>query len=378
MSPAARRSVIVVGLGSIGSMTLWQLASRGVDVLGIEQYGRVHPNGAYAGESRLFRVAAKEGELFTPALLRSRELWQQLGAAYGSDVLLPVGALSVAPADHPDLVPTLAAIDQFDLPHEVFDAASLRERFPQFAIDDGDVGVLDTLGGATRPEMAVAAATDQAVAHGASMLYDTTVLDIEDTGHGVRVSTTRGEYLADQVIVTAGPWTTQVLPGLADIVTSKTFALTWLMPRHVDLFTPDRLPGFMRDRDDVHAFGVPTLDGYSIKICPHLDFDTATEHPTTLDGDQLRWVGEQAQRLMPDLIPEVVRWSLHADSWTQTKMPVIDRVGDRVVVATAMSGNGFKFAPVWGEELAAMALGEPVRFVGDAFTVDGHRSVAVS
>ena len=72
VSVAAHHSVIVVGLGSIGSMTLWQLAKQGVDVLGIEQFGRVHTEGAYAGESRLFRVAAKEGELFTPALLRSR------------------------------------------------------------------------------------------------------------------------------------------------------------------------------------------------------------------------------------------------------------------------------------------------------------------
>ena len=381
VSVAAHHSVIVVGLGSIGSMTMWQLAKQGVDVLGIEQFGRVHTEGAYAGESRLFRVAAKEGELFTPALLRSRELWQELGAGYGRDILLPAGALSVAPSDHPDLQPTLASIEHFDLPHEILDATQMRHRFPQFHIEDDDIGVLDLLGGAMRPEMAVAAATDQAFSHGASAVDDTEVLDIVETSSGVLVRTSRGEFTADRVVVTAGPWTARLLPDLRDVVQTKTFALTWLMPRHVERFTPDVFPGFMRDLDDVHAFGVPTLDGYSIKICPHIDldaFDDWADRPTTLSREQLRWIGDQAARMIPDLIPDVVRWSLHSDSWTPTKMPIIDSVGDGVIVGTAFSGNGFKFAPVWGECLAALATGGPNPFGDDAFSVAGHREVALA
>ncbi|MGV9860688.1 N-methyl-L-tryptophan oxidase [Gordonia sp. NPDC003425] len=384
MNPSSerpRRSVIVIGLGSIGSMALWQLAKRGIDVLGIEQFGRIHTEGAYAGESRLFRVAAKEGELFTPALLRSRELWQELGDAYGRDILLPAGALSVAPADHPDLRPTLASINAFDLPHEVLDAAEMRKRFPQFHIEENDIGVLDSLGGAMRPEMAVAAATDQAMVHGASALYDTEVLDVAATSDGVRVTTTRGEFIADRVVVTAGPWTARLLPDLAGIVQAKTFALTWLMPRHVERFTADIFPGFMRDLHDVHAFGVPTLDGYSIKICPHLDldaFDDWEDRPTSLTREQLRWVGEQAQRMIPDLIGEVVRWSLHSDSWTPTKLPVIDTADDGIIVATAMSGNGFKFAPVWGEALADLASTGSASLLDDAFTVESHRAATVT
>ena len=103
--------------------------------------------------------------------------------------------------------------------------------------------------------MAVAAATDQAFSHGASAIYDTEVLDIVETSNGVLVRTSRGEFTADRVVVTAGPWTARLLPDLRDVVQTKTFALTWLMPRHVERFTPDVFPGFMRDLDDVHAFG---------------------------------------------------------------------------------------------------------------------------
>ena len=45
----------VVGLGAIGSMTVWSLARRGVDVLGLEQFWAPHDQGASAGESRLLR-----------------------------------------------------------------------------------------------------------------------------------------------------------------------------------------------------------------------------------------------------------------------------------------------------------------------------------
>jgi sarcosine oxidase len=379
MTHVDRKDVVVVGLGSMGSMALWQLAKRGVDVLGVEQFGRVHTNGAYAGESRLFRVAAKEGQLFTPALIRSRELWQELGAAYGQHPLLPVGALSLAPRGHPDLSSTLRSINEFDLPHQILDAAELRVRYPQFHVEDDDIGILDELGGAMRSELAVAAATDQALVRGAVIHYDTTVLALEPGNDGVRVVTSRGEVMADRVVVSAGPWTTRLLPELADVVKVVTYSLIWFIPRHIEMFTPDRFPGFMRDLDGVHAFGIPTLDGYSVKATPNMEsplVDDWDDRGTGLTREQLKWAGEQMQKMIPDLIPEASRWSVHAESLAADKMPIIDTVADgSVVVATALSGNGFKFAPVWGEMLADLATTGRGRFVEHAFTVAAHRQV---
>jgi sarcosine oxidase len=380
MTYADRRDVVVVGLGSLGSMALWQLARRGADVLGIEQFGRVHTYGAYAGESRLFRVAAKEGEVFIPALLRARELWQELGAAYGQDPLLKVGALSVGPQGHPALASTLSAARRYDLPHEVLDAAGLRARYPQFYVEDNDIGVLDTLGGALRSELAVVAATELALSHGASVRYDTTVTAIEPRSDGVRVVTSDGEVLAERVVLTAGPWTTRLLPDLADIVKVATLSLIWFIPRHIEMFTPGRFPGFMRDLHDVHAFGIPSLDGYSVKATPSLglpqvgDWD---DRGTTIPRERLKWAGEQIQKMLPDLIPEPSRWSLHGESVAANKMPVIDTVADgSVIVATALSGNGFKFAPIWGETLADLATKGEATFTNDAFTIDAHRATA--
>ncbi len=379
MTKVERKDVVVVGLGSMGSMALWQLAKRGVNVLGLEQFGQVHTYGAYAGESRLFRVAAKEGQLFTPALMRSRELWQELGAAYGQHPLMPVGALSLGPQGHPDLESTLRSIEQYDLPHETLDAAELRARYPQFHVEDDDVGVLDTQGGLMRSELAVVAASDQALALGAEARYDTTVVALEPGADGVRVVTSRGEVMADRVVVSAGPWTTRLLPELADVVKVVSYNLIWFMPRHIEMFTPDRFPGFMRDLDGVHAFGIPTLDGYSIKATPNLGFtvvDDWEDRGTTLTREQLRWAGVEMQKMIPDLTLDASRWSVHGESLAANKMPIIDTVADgAVVVATALSGNGFKFAPVWGEMLADLATTGRGSFTEHAFTVAAHRQV---
>ena len=81
-------------------MALWQLsklAASGKKILGIEQYGQVHPHGGYAGESRLFRVAVKEGGELVPLAQRAREMWLELNAISGRDVFLPIGALSIGP-----------------------------------------------------------------------------------------------------------------------------------------------------------------------------------------------------------------------------------------------------------------------------------------
>ena len=379
MTNPIRKDVVVVGLGSMGSMALWQLAKRGVDVMGIEQFGQVHTDGAYAGESRLFRVAAKEGQLFTPALLRSRELWLELGAAHGQDILLAVGALHLAPEDHPDLQSTLRSIQQFDLPHEILDPAEMTRRYPQFHVEDGDVGVLDTLGGAMRSELGVFAATEEALKYGAEVRYETPVLAIEPGSDCVRVVTADGDVLAQRVVVGAGPFTTRLLPELADLVKVVTYNLMWFMPRHIEMFTPDRFPGFMRDLHGVHAFGIPTLDGYSVKAVPNLDFtlvDDWDDKGTTLTREELAWAGEQIQKMLPDVNPAASRWSVHGESFTETKMPIIDTIADgAIVVATALSGNGYKFAPVWGEMLADLATTGQGRFADHAFTVAAHRQV---
>ena len=49
--------IIVIGVGSMGSATCYQLAQQGYDVLGLEQFDIPHDQGSHAGQSRIIRKA---------------------------------------------------------------------------------------------------------------------------------------------------------------------------------------------------------------------------------------------------------------------------------------------------------------------------------
>ena len=369
--------VIVVGLGSIGSMALWQTAKTGASVLGLEQFGRIHAEGAYTGESRLFRVIAKEGALFTPALLKARELWQELEGKQGRPLLLPVGVLHIAPGDHEDIAASMKAVREYDLAFELLEADQLRARYPQFRIEDTDVGLLDPLGGGSRPEAAVLSAQEEALQLGATIQDNVEVVAIERHGDGVLVRTAAGEeFHAGRVIIAAGPWSTRLVPELREVVTVGNYGLVWMVPQDVSQFDPAILPAFMRDLGDAHVFGVPTLDGFSIKIAPHIllpDVADMADFPREFGRDNLRLAGEIARGMMPGLVGEPSRWSIHPDSATARKIPIIDTTLDgRVAYVSGLCGNGFKFAPTWGLALAELATTGTSQWQHAEFTLDAH------
>lgn len=377
--------VIVIGAGTMGSMALWHLSRmRGEDgkplrVVGIEQFGRVHANGAFHGESRLFRVAVKEGRLFVPALLEARSQWLELGRLAGRDILIPSGVLHVAPRDHEDLAETRAGIAEYGLASRELSADELRAQYPQFAVEDQDAGILDELGGALRPEAAVFAATRLAEAGGAEIRYNTRVTGLEERGDNVRVTTEDGVVDARRAIVTAGPWTGKLLPGLAELVRVAQYNLLWFMPRDITKFMPSVFPGFMRDLDGEHAFGTPSIEGFSVKVTPHYalpEYDDADKPRSPLTREDLRWMGAFAHRVFPDLDPEPSRWSMHPDSQTASKRPIIDTVADgKIVVTSGRAGNGFKFAPVWGQAAAELALTGETRWRDEEFTIAHQRTL---
>lgn len=354
--------VAVVGLGSVGSMALWRLARLpGVEAIGIEQFGVGHGHGSSAGESRLFRTAYHEGADYVPLLRRARELWRELGAASGRELLLGTGVLTVDRGDSPALAGVLDSVERHGLPHERFDAAALRRRFPQFDVRDDECGVLDVDGGALRPELGVLSAIERAVEAGATIHEHAQVEGIESCGDGVRVRTSRGVVEADRVVVAAGTWAPVVLPGLREAVRGRKLVLTWFVPTDARAFDPTTCPGFIRDRDGFHVFGVPMLDGYSVKISGSdrwgdVGCDRPEQMDLRLDPTELGAFGEAAAELFPGVHPEPVRYSVHHDGYTADRTPIVDRTADgRAVVVAGLSGHGFKLAPALGELAAQLA-----------------------
>ena len=206
--------VAVVGTGSIGAMTLWQLARDGIDAIGFERYSPGHDQAAAGGESRIFRTAYMEGPQYVPLLIRARELWRELESESGADLLNLNGGLMIGPEDSPSVRNVLASAEDFDIPHRVLDEQALTRDYPQHRAVTGEVAVLDEWAGVLRPEFAVLAAATVAQSRGARLVTGTTVTALEPVPGGVRVHTADRSWSVEQVVVTAGPWTNRFVPAL--------------------------------------------------------------------------------------------------------------------------------------------------------------------
>src|SRR6476646_8799179 len=86
---------IVVGLGSMGSATLYHLAKRGKSVLGLEQFDIPNALGSSVGVNRIIRLAYAEHPDYVPLLRRAYELWRELEVLAGEELLVVTGVLAV-------------------------------------------------------------------------------------------------------------------------------------------------------------------------------------------------------------------------------------------------------------------------------------------
>src|ERR1700757_1186102 len=171
--------VVIVGAGSVGSMAAWQLAERGLRVTAVDRFTVPGPFSAYAGESRVFRMVYAEGGQYTPLLQRARDLWRELEAASGTDLLTITGVVTIMDPDHPDHAALLRAGREGGLTFEVVTGAEARQRLPQHVIRDGDVALFDPEGGYLRSEHAVFSAVRLAERAGASFLSNRRVRALE-------------------------------------------------------------------------------------------------------------------------------------------------------------------------------------------------------
>ena len=74
-------TVIVIGLGGMGSAAAAHLARRGAQVIGLERFEPAHAMGSSHGGSRIIRQSYFEDPAYVPLLLRAYELWDDLEAS---------------------------------------------------------------------------------------------------------------------------------------------------------------------------------------------------------------------------------------------------------------------------------------------------------
>lgn len=364
--------VAVIGLGAFGAHTLWQLALRGLKVVGLDQYATPHPFGSSHGHTRLFREACMEHVELGRVARRSMELWRGLEAEQSVDLLDQSGTITVGRPDSDYISGAIAAARRNGVPIETYSAEETAKLYPAFEnLDPDEIGVLDTSGGAVAAEGSIRAALDTAQALGGDIVGHARVDTVQRTAAGVTLVLSSGQEIrAAKLVLAVGPWLARLAKyeGLDALRT----AMNWwdidpaVTTRPLEAYRAPKLMGFIRRFDDMSIWGHGDLDGRGLKIGLSLNskshevIDPDSGGREIVPGRDWQKVQEVASRTFPALskAPRATRPCMITSS-PDDQFIIGGLTGDDAVfVAGACHGHGFKHSASIGEYLAQRVVDE--------------------
>ena len=345
--------VVVVGGGVTGVAALRALALAGLDAVLLEQFALGHNRGSSHGRSRIFRLAYPESQ-YVRLAQRAREGWRALEAEAGEKLIAHTGSLDIGET----ALNVAAALAECGAPYEVLDGRTAAARWPiSFAPDEPALFQPD--GGMMRADRAIGALLDGARAAGGETLEHTAVTALDARADGVTLETSTGEITARSAVVAAGAWSRDLLAPLGiDLATTPT-------RETISYFRHDRadelptvidyalLPASHDSGDGRASYSLPA-PGVGIKAGLHRGGSTTDPNlPGEIDEALVAWTAEWIARRYPGADPQ----PLESETCIYTNTPdqdfVVERHG-RIVVASACSGHGFKFAPTLAEMIATL------------------------
>ncbi len=336
----------VVGAGVMGAATAWALSKRGAEVVLLEQFEVGHRRGSSHGRSRVFRFSYEDPRYVRMAM-ESLPLWRDIESESATPLLTTHGGLDFGA----DLDPNATALQQCGASFEMIGAEEATDRFPavelpgeQPALFQGDAGVVFA-------DAAVRAFVDAGKRRGVELLERAAVLEVEPNDATAVIRTEGETYRVRRAVVTAGAWIRPLLVRAGIDVPVVPTRETVAYFSHDDEMS---LP-ILVDRGSPFVYALPD-PGHGIKAGGH-----HTGPPT--DPNEEGTVSTETVELLAEWVgrhyPGAGRRAWHAETCLYTNTAdehfILERHG-AVVVGSPCSGHGFKFAPLIGERLAALAL----------------------
>jgi sarcosine oxidase len=377
-SSTTAADVVVVGGGLMGSAAAFHLAGDGRRVVVLERFGPGHAMGSSHGDSRIIRLAYDAPAYVAMARDAFRQ-WADLAEATGERLLVRTGGFDIG-GPGAEVIPDIqATYEALGVPYERLDKRAIEERFPQFSLPEGTVGLWQPDYALLAANACLAALQREAARRGAAFRFDEAATAVRPTGDGVAVETAGGVYRADRAILAAGSWMGPLLRGLGLELplTVRKEQVAYFAARHPEWFAPERFPLVIHRFPGNRTLGsfFPSFGHAGVKALIDregpvvADPDDPDREP---DGPYLARLLAYAPALVPDLTGEV----LWAGTCRYTMTPDEDFLLDRhpahpqVVLASPCSGHGFKFGPTIGRILADLAGDRPPAFDLARFRLD--------
>jgi sarcosine oxidase len=362
LSSTTEVRTVVVGLGAIGSATAYSLSQAGAgEVVGLEQFEFGHRRGASHDHSRLIRLAYHTPE-YVRLALDAYEAWRMLERASGRRLLYVTGAVDFFEQNAALGFDAYASsMSAAGVTAREIDAAGLAVRWPQFAAPDAARILVHEEGGFIASERACATMRELAQEQGAVLRDRERVESISRSDTGYRLTTDRGLYHCETLILASGAWLNDLLDPLGYhlplIVTQE--QVSYFRAQRIDEFHPDRFPVWTWHAAHTY-YGFPAFGEVAVKAAEDLAGreTSAQQRSFTPDPVIVERLTEKIHELLPRLHEPVIGKTCLYTMAPDRDFVIGPMAEDQGLLVAVGDGHGFKFAPVLGQMLAESARGK--------------------
>ena len=357
----ATYDVIVCGTGGVGSAAMWRLARRGVRVLGIDRFAPPHDHGSSHGQTRVIRQAYFEHPDYVPLLLETYRLWTELEHLTGTKLYHETGLLEVGPHDGVVVEGVVSAARQHHLQIEELAGAQIESRWPELRVPHPLTGVYEQRAGYLLVEECVEAQLRAASEAGAELESNVEVLESAIDRDAISLRTTKGQFSASAVVVTAGAWAAQLLRDLNLPLEVRRKSLFWFATPSAARASLASLPVFLYELPQGIFYGFPQLDDRGIKVAEHsggIPVSDPAQLDREVDTTEQAAVSGFVRGHIPRVTTEITDHATCMYTMSPDEHFIVDSHPSypQVALAAGLSGHGFKFTPILGEVLADLAL----------------------
>ena len=348
--------IVVIGAGITGVATARALAQAGRGVLLVEQFTPGHDRGSSHGTSRIFRLSYPDRR-FVRLAQGALQSWRELEAECGEELIVRTGALDFGPV----ALENSRALASCGVRHELLTGAQAAARWP-ISAEPGEPALFHPDGGISLAERSLRVMLADALEAGAVLLDNLVVTGIAEDRGAVRITTEADEIVARACVVAAGSWARGLLAGAGielPVIPTRETVTYFRLPGAVEL--PPVIDDAVPDPDE-HGLRRPGLINYAL-AAPGIGLKAGLHHSGPVadpdergdtDAAVVRWVCRWVAQRYPEIDPEPVASETCLYTNTADESFVLERHG-RIVVGSACSGHGFKFAPILGRTLAGLA-----------------------
>jgi sarcosine oxidase len=360
--------VIVLGIGSMGSATCYELAKKGAKVLGLEQFDIPHELGSHTGQSRIIRKAYGEASDYVPLLERAYDKWKSLEAETGTQVYYKTGLVYFGGMGDSFLETVKRSSAQYKIPVNSLSVAQCNLKHPQFKLPNDFERLEEPDAGFLAPERSILLFVQQALRNGAVVRTKEKVMEWTLKNGTVTVKTDKRSYTAAKLVITAGAWAGKMIPGFTPKLKVTRQALAWVKPKRGDQFGLGKFPCWTIVDKGHFFYGFPMLPTgefggpLGLKLALHYPGGDVTD-PDTVNRNMKETEEKVLVDFLNEFIPDGYERTLTLKTCLYTNSPdenfILDFLpghDDKVAIAAGFSGHGFKFASVIGEILADLAV----------------------